>query len=54
MNNLEDKLQQLREDWKHAVGVDRTIIEQRARLLKWAIEKQEQNENVIFEIDMVE
>lgn len=37
--SLEDKLDQLRQDWAKATGVNRKIIEQRAKLIKWAIEK---------------
>ena len=38
---LEQQLQQLREEWKSNIGTSRTILEQRARLIKWAIEKRD-------------
>jgi len=42
---LEKKLKKLREDWKQCNGVSRTLIEQRARLLEWAIEKRDKTYN---------
>jgi len=37
-----DKLNQLRKQWLAASKEDRVVIEIRAKLLKWAIEKMEQ------------
>ena len=38
MNDLEQKLQTLREEWKTASLKDRKLIEARANLLNWAKE----------------
>jgi len=34
-----ERLDQLREQWKLASKTDRLVIEHRAKLLKWALEK---------------
>jgi len=36
-----ERINQLREQWKLASKTDRLVIEHRAKLLKWALEKKQ-------------
>ena len=49
---LETKLKKLREEWKICGGVNRKLIEQRARLLEWAIEKRDRGVDIETDKDI--
>jgi len=48
--NLEDKLTELRKQYRLAVGVDRVILKGRGLLLKWALEERAKRNDKIEDI----